>query len=259
MRWPRSTRSRKPRGTGHRRVLLVSLYDLPRDPGARRSGRTEARARSPRGSSASDDPDAQAAAAQLDRGARKRSRSISAPAASSRVSDAWFEPGVEALVRRASVAVAHLARPAPKLSRCPARTTSIRNCFTSSASACSTRCCRRSHAFLAQISADAPTSHRALGRSSFIAAARSVDRKLLRDLGRLRFPAQRFADQHASRPTTSSRRDKFSAEPVLPLPPADRRSRARQARPLRDRHAPRRRSGARAVCSPKSAASSTSS
>ena len=82
--------------------------------------------------SASDDPEAQAAAAKLTEALEAIEIDLRACCVEP-VADAWFEPGVETLVRSAIMAVAHLARLAAKIIASPARTTFTRNCSTSSA------------------------------------------------------------------------------------------------------------------------------
>ena len=180
-----------------------------------------------------------------DRSARERSRSTFAPAASSRSPTPGSSPGVEALVAAPAVRVAPLARACRKPTACPARTASTRNCCTSWRSRVFDALLQAAHAFLAQISPDAPASHRALGRRSFIDAARSVDRKLLRISTSFDFLLS-VSPINSEAAYEQFKADKVDEDADLPLPPADRRSRPRQARALCDRPAPRRGSGARA-------------
>lgn len=160
----------------HQRLLLVSLYDLPRDlsldPDHPRLEVFTARL------SASSDAPAQAAAGRLTEALEKivvdlRSCSVEP------VADAWFEPGVEELVGRLPF-VSHISLGLPQTYRVPGRQAVYPQLLHELEVVVFDALLQAAHAFLSEISPDAPSSHRALGRRSFIDAARSVDRKLLR-------------------------------------------------------------------------------
>jgi uncharacterized protein (TIGR02421 family) len=71
-----------------------------------------------------------------------------------------------------------------------------------------------SHGFLAEISPDPPKSHRALGRRSFIAAARSVDAKLLRVSGSFDFLLS-VSPINSEQAYDKFKADKFAAAPAF--------------------------------------------
>lgn len=160
----------------HRRLLLVSLYDLPRDLSLdHQQPRLEAfDARL----SASDDAPAQAAAQRLTEALEKIEVDLRACCVEP-VADAWFEPGIEALVDRLPF-VSHISLGLPQIYRVPGEQAVYPQLLHELEIAVFDALLQAAHAFLAEISPDAPASHRALGRRSFIDAARSVDRKLLR-------------------------------------------------------------------------------
>ena len=159
----------------HPRLLLVSLYDLPRDESLD-SGLPKLEAFAAR-LSASEDDGAQAAAARL----TEALETIEIDLRSCRVepvADAWFEPGVEALVQRLPF-VSHISLGVPQTYRVPGSQIVYPQLLHELQVGVFDALLQAAHAFLARISSDAPASHRALGRRSFIDAARSVDRKLL--------------------------------------------------------------------------------
>ncbi len=160
----------------HRRLLLVSLYDLPRDPSldplVPKLEAFTARL------SASEDQAAQAAAERLKQALEQIEIDLRSCFVEP-VADAWFEPGVEELVRRLPF-VSHISLGLPQTYRVPGKQAVYPKLLQDLQIGIFDALLQAAHAFLAQISADAPASHRALGRRSFIDAARSVDRKLLR-------------------------------------------------------------------------------
>ena len=160
----------------HPRLLLVSLYDLPRDlslvEDVPRLEGFKARL------SASDDDAAQAAAARLTQALEQIEIDLRSCCVEP-VADAWFEPGVETLVRQLPW-VSHISLGLPQIYRVPGTQAVYPQLLHELAVGIFDALLQAAHAFLAEISPDAPSSHRALGRRSFIAAARSVDRKLLR-------------------------------------------------------------------------------
>ncbi len=160
----------------HDRVLLVSLYDLARDVTLDEDlPKLEAfTARL----SASEDAPAQAAAARLTEALElieidlRRCRV-------EHVSEAWFESGVEDLVRGLPW-LSHLSLGLPQTYRVPGKDGIYPQLLHELEIGVFDALLQASHAFLGEIVPDPPKSHRALGRRSFIAAARSVDSKLLR-------------------------------------------------------------------------------
>ncbi|MCJ8159123.1 flavohemoglobin expression-modulating QEGLA motif protein [Sphingomonas sp. LaA6.9] len=160
---------------GHR-LLLISLYDLPRD-----SALEEAAPKLERfvcRLSVSDDGAAQAAASCLGEALGKITVDMRLCAVE-HVSRAWFETGVERLIT-ANGHVSHMSLGVPQNYRIPGKpavypqllhdlTVAI---FDALLQACRVFALRSGH--------DVPASHRALGRSTFVTAARSIDRKLLR-------------------------------------------------------------------------------
>ena len=160
----------------HGRLLLVSLYDLARDLSlGREQPKLEAfTARL----SASDDAPAQAAAVQLTQALEKIEVDLRACCVEP-VAEAWFEPGIEELVGRLPFA-SHISLGLPQSYRVPGQQAVYPQLLHELEIAVFDALLQAAHAFLAEISPDAPLSHRALGRRSFIDAARSVDRKLLR-------------------------------------------------------------------------------
>ena len=160
----------------HRQVLLVSLYDLARDVSLDADvPKLEAfTARL----SASEDAPAQAAAARLTDALEKIEVDLRACCVE-HVSEAWFESGVEELVRRLPW-LSHISLGLPQTYRVPGQDGIYPQLLHELEISVFDALLQASHAFLADISPDPPRSHRALGRRSFIAAARSVDAKLLR-------------------------------------------------------------------------------
>ena len=160
----------------HGRVLLVSLYDLARDvslnPELPKLEAFTARV------SATEDAAAQAAAARLAEALEKIEIDLRTCCVE-HVSEAWFEAGVEAMVKRLSW-LSHLSLGLPQIYRVPGDDGIYPQLLHELEISVFDALLQASHAFLAEISPDPPPSHRALGRRSFIAAARSVDRKLLR-------------------------------------------------------------------------------
>jgi uncharacterized protein (TIGR02421 family) len=158
------------------RVLLVSLYDLPRDPTlddkAPRLERFICRL------GASQDATAQAAASHLERALGAIEVDLRTCAVE-RVPQRQCEPGVAALIERAP-GLSHISLGLPQNYRVPGEDgiypQLLHELSIGVFDALLQACC----AFIAETSARAPPSHRALGRSSFIAAARTVDRKLFR-------------------------------------------------------------------------------
>ena len=178
--------------TGHRRVLLVSLYDLPRDhsldPGEPKLEAFTARL------SASDDPEAQAAAAKLTEALEAIEIDLRTCCVEP-VADAWFEPGVEELVRSARRGCRTSRSACPKIIACPASDDVYPQLLHELSVSVFDALLQASHAFLAQISAEAPKSHRALGRQQLHRRGALGRPQAAARLGRVRFPAQRFADQ----------------------------------------------------------------
>ncbi|MBA2467284.1 MAG: DUF1704 domain-containing protein [Sphingomonas sp.] len=160
----------------HRRVLLLSLYDLPRDlsldPADPRLEAFTARI------SATADEPAQAAAGRLAGALEKIEIDLRACTAE-HVSEAYFEPGMQPLLERLPW-LSHLSLGLPQTYREPGKDAIYPQLLHELATSVFDALLQACHAFLRCISADPPPSHRALGRQSFIAAARSVDRKLLR-------------------------------------------------------------------------------
>lgn len=159
---------------GHRRILLLSVYDLPSDPSldeeAPRLERFVFRL------SATDDPSAQTAAHCLEQALQSLEVDLRHPKISD-VSKAYFEPGIEALVGDGA-AISHISLGVPQNYRVPGEEGIYPQLLHDLAIGIFDALLQGLHAFFADISPKAPSHHRALGRSSFIAAARTVDRKL---------------------------------------------------------------------------------
>lgn len=160
----------------HPRLLLVSLYDRPRDsnldPGLPKLEAFTARL------STSEDDEAQAAAERL----KEALETIEVDLRNccvEPVADAWFEPGVEELVRRLPF-VSHISLGLPQIYKVPGSAAVYPQLLHELEVKVFDALLQAAHTFLARTSNDAPPTHRALGRRSFIDAARSVDRKLLR-------------------------------------------------------------------------------
>lgn len=160
----------------HAQVLLVSLYDLPRD-SSLDADKPKLEAFTARLSASADEP-AQTAATRLARALEETEIDLRTCCVE-HVSDAWFEPGVEELVRRLPW-LSHLSLGLPQTYRVPGKVGIYPQLLHELEIIVFDALLQASHAFLAEISPDPPKSHRALGRRSFIAAARSVDAKLLR-------------------------------------------------------------------------------
>jgi uncharacterized protein (TIGR02421 family) len=194
----------------HSRVLLVSLYDLPRDVSlghdlpkleaftARLSG--------------SDDVPAQAAAARLTEALEKIEIDLRTCSVE-HVSEAWFEPGVEDLVRRVPW-LSHISLGLPQIYRVPGKDSIYPQLLHELEISVFDALLQASHAFLAEITPDPPQSHRALGRRSFIAAARSVDRKLLRISTSFDFLLS-VSPINTEQAYDQFKADKFSAAPLF--------------------------------------------
>ena len=160
----------------HQRVLLVSLYDLPRDLMLDQE-LPKLEAFDARLSATADEP-TQAAAARLKEALEKIEIDLRTCRVEP-VADAWFEPGVEDLVGLLPF-VSHISLGLPQTYRVPGQQAVYPQLLHDLEVGVFDALLQAAHAFLAEISPDPPSSHRALGRRSFIDAARSVDRKLLR-------------------------------------------------------------------------------
>lgn len=160
----------------HPRLLLVSLYDLPRDLSLD-GDLPKLEAFTARLSASADEP-AQAAAARLTEALEAIEIDLRTCQVEP-VADAWFEPGVEDFVRRLPF-ISHISLGLPQTYRVPGRDGIYPQLLHELEIGVFDALLQAAHAFLGAISPDAPASHRSLGRRSFIAAARSVDRKLLR-------------------------------------------------------------------------------
>jgi uncharacterized protein (TIGR02421 family) len=158
------------------RVLLVSLYDLPRDPTlddkAPRLERFVCRL------GASEDPAARAAATRLEKALAAIEVDLRTCTVE-RVSQCRCEPGVEALIERAP-GLSHISLGLPQNYRIPGEDGIYPQLLHELSIGVFDALLQAFCAFIDESSARAPSSHRALGRSSFIAAARTVDRKLFR-------------------------------------------------------------------------------
>ena len=157
-------------------VLIVSLYDLPRD-SSLDEDLPKLEAFNARLSASADAP-AQAAAKRLADALETIEIDLRACCVD-HVSEAWFESGVEELVRRLPW-VSHISLGLPQTYRVPGKEALYPQLLHELEISVFDALLQASHAFLAEIAPDPPKSHRALGRRSFIAAARSVDTKLLR-------------------------------------------------------------------------------
>ncbi|MEA3013886.1 MAG: hypothetical protein QOD42_2431 [Sphingomonadales bacterium] len=158
------------------RVLLVSLYDLPRDPTLDDKAPRLERFVSRLG--ASDDPAAQAAASRLEKALAAIEVDLRT-CTIERVSRRHCEPGVEALIGRAP-GLSHISLGLPQNYRIPGEDGIYPQLLHELSIGVFDALLQAFCAFIDETSARAPSSHRALGRSSFIAAARTVDRKLFR-------------------------------------------------------------------------------
>lgn len=158
----------------YERLLLVSLYDLPRDENLdEQAPRLESfifRI------SASDDPAAQAAADCLEQALAAIEVDLRKPDIES-ISKAYFEPGIEELAGERT-GISHISLGVPQNYRVPGEESIYPQLLHELTIAIFDALLRAFHAFFGAISPNPPAHHRALGRSSFIAAARTVDRKL---------------------------------------------------------------------------------
>lgn len=158
------------------RVLLVSLYDLPRDEALDDTDpkleRFVCRL------SASDEPAAQAAVACLTEALAKLEVDLRTCKVE-HIDHAWFEPGIEALVDRAPW-LSHLSLGLPQNYRIPGEDGVYPQLLHELTSGIFDALLQGFQAFLAESAPPPPASHRALGRSAFIDAARQADRKLYR-------------------------------------------------------------------------------
>jgi len=160
----------------HGRLLLVSLYDLPQDQSLD-AEQPELEAFTSL-LSASEDAAAQAAAARLTEALQMIEIDLRRCRVEP-VAEAWFEPGIEDFVKRHPF-LSHISLGLPQIYRVPGKETVYPQILHELVSQVFDALLQSAHAFLAKIGPDVPASHRALARRSFIDAARSVDRKLLR-------------------------------------------------------------------------------
>jgi uncharacterized protein (TIGR02421 family) len=160
----------------HRRLLLVSLYDLPRNLSLDED-QPKLEAFTARLSASEDEP-AQAAAARLTEALESIEIDLRNCCVEP-VAEAWFEPGVEDLILQLPF-VSHISLGLPQIYRVPGHEAIYPQLLHELETGVFDALLQAAHAFLAAISPDVPRSHRALGRRSFIDAARSIDRKLLR-------------------------------------------------------------------------------
>jgi uncharacterized protein (TIGR02421 family) len=158
------------------RVLLVSLYDLPRDPTLDDTAPRLEKFTSRLG--ASDDSAARAAASRLERALGAIEVDLRTCTVE-RVSPGRLEPGVAALVDR-SAGLSHISLGLPQNYRVPGEDRIYPQLLHELSIGVFDALLQAFCIFIAETSHRAPASHRALGRSSFIAAARTVDRKLFR-------------------------------------------------------------------------------
>lgn len=158
----------------YERILLVSLYDLPRDENlddeAPRLESFTFRI------STSDDPAAQRAARCLEQALAAIEVDLRHPEIAS-ISKAYFEPGIEELVGDGA-GISHISLGLPQNYRVPGEDGIYPQLLHELTIGIFDALLQAFHAFFAAIASNPPTHHRALGRSSFIAAARTVDRKL---------------------------------------------------------------------------------
>ena len=160
----------------HPQVLLLSLYDLPRSAAlpedAPRLEDFTARL------SVSDDAPAQAAATCLTE-ALGRIEVDLRTCQVEHIAKAWFEPGLETLTD-GEPWLSHISLGLPQTYRVPGGDAVYPQLLHDLSVGVFDALLQAARAYLAAITSDPPASHRALGRRSFVAAARSVDRKLLR-------------------------------------------------------------------------------
>lgn len=194
----------------HKRVLLVSLYDLPRDASlddtAPKLEKFTCRV------SASEDPAAQAAAHSLEQ-ALGRIEVDLRTCSVEHVSRSYFEPGVESLADRFPE-LSHISLGLPQNYRVPGEDGIYPQLLHELTVGVFDALLQAFRAFLAQISPNPPLSHRALGRSSFIAAARTVDRKLFRIATAFDFLLS-ISPINSSAAFEKFKASKYRAEPVF--------------------------------------------
>ena len=158
---------------GH--VLLVSVYDLPRAPDL--EDKTQRLESFDFRMSASDDEAAQAAARALEEALVGVELDLRHPKVSS-VASGYFEPGIEALVREQPW-LSHISIGIPQVHRVPESDAGIYPQLQHDLIvAIFDSLLQAFQAFIRASGHRAPAHHRALGRSSFIASAKTVDRKL---------------------------------------------------------------------------------
>jgi uncharacterized protein (TIGR02421 family) len=196
--------------TEHAQVLLVSLYDLPRDLSLD-ADLPKLEAFTARLSASSDAP-AQAAATRL-AGTLEQIEIDLRTCCVEHVSKAWFEPGVEELVQR-SPWLSHLSLGLPQIYRVPGKVGIYPQLLHELEISVFDALLQASHAFLAEISPNPPKSHRALARRSFIAAARSVDAKLLRVSSSFDFLLS-VSPINSEQAYAKFKADKFAAQPAF--------------------------------------------
>lgn len=160
----------------HPRVLLVSLYDLPRDPALDDTDPELERFTSRL--STGDGDAAQAASTCLEAALKTLTVDLRTCKVE-HVSKAWFEPGIEALIERTPW-LDHLSLGLPQNYRVPGEDAIYPQLLHELASGVFDALLKGFNAYFAEVSPPAPRSHRALGRSAFVAAARTIDRKLYR-------------------------------------------------------------------------------
>lgn len=159
----------------HARVLLVSLYDLPRDPTLDDTDPELERFTCHLG--VSDDPAARAAACCLEEALAR----LEVDLRTCRIEhDARprAEPGLEAIIARAPLS--HISLGLPQNWRVPGEDTVYPQLLHDLTTGVFDALLHGFHAFLAEVAPPPPRSHRALGRSSFVDAASAADRKLFR-------------------------------------------------------------------------------
>lgn len=155
--------------------LLVSLYDLPSAPHL--EAETEQLEAFVFRMSVSDDAAAQAAAKALKAALGVIEIDLRRPAIAS-IADAYFEPGIAPLVDAHSW-ISHISLGVPQIHRVPETHAGIYpQLLHDLAIAVFDALLRGFAAFLIDGGHPPPTHHRALARSSFITAARTIDRKL---------------------------------------------------------------------------------
>ncbi len=159
----------------HDRVLLVSLYDLPRDLSLD-SDEPRLEAFTARVSATADEP-AQAAARRLAEALENIEIDLRRCCVE-HVSEAYFESGLEQLLQRHPW-LSHVSLGVPQTYREPGKNAVYPQLLRELATVVFDALLQACHSFLERLAGDVPASHRALGRRSFIAAAHSIDRKLL--------------------------------------------------------------------------------